>query len=340
MSLKVVSDASTPKIIAVASGKGGVGKSTVALHLALALLRRGERVALLDADLYGPSIRKLIPEGTMPQKVSKTRITPAFYKGLFYISMAHFLDKDQPCVVRAPQANKIITQLIETVNWGPLDYLIIDFPPGSGDIHLTLAQKLAISGALLVTTPHALAVEDVKKSIGMFHRLKIPILGLVENMSYFVDPKSQTFIKPFGEGGADRICQEFEIKCLSKIPITSLYSEPASETKIFEIENELFTTLALLVSSALKSEDKREMQLTLEKPDKLKVTFLSGKVLCFTARELQRLCGCAHCQVGGAKVEADVKITNYFKAGHLGYRFAFSSGCSAGFYDEKLLGNI
>lgn len=207
-------------VVAVAAGKGGVGKSTVSLNLALYLVGKGARVGILDADLYGPSLKKMLPEETPPSQHPQNpeRIIPAESCGIKWISMAHFLQEDSPASVRAPIANGVIKQFLHLVEWGDLDYLIIDFPPGTGDIQLTLVQEGSLSGAVIVGAPQEIALLDVFKAVAMFRQMQVPLIGLVENMSYYrVDDK--TVLHPFGRGGGERFAHENRIYFLGGIPI-------------------------------------------------------------------------------------------------------------------------
>lgn len=204
--------------IAVAAGKGGVGKSTVTVNTALALKSLGFSVGIMDADLYGPSIRKMLPEDCLPlQKNGK--LAPAYCNGIPMISMSYFHDEDSAMAIRAPIANKIIAQFIQDVDWGELDYLLIDFPPGTGDIHLTLAQKAHLSGAVMVTTPQEIASMDVRKAINLFDQVKVPIIGIVENMSYYLHPSTGEVLHLFGSGGGERLAFQTGVPFLGRLPI-------------------------------------------------------------------------------------------------------------------------
>ncbi len=205
-------------IIAIAAGKGGVGKSTVTVNLAHGLKALGFSVGVMDTDIYGPSIRKMMPEDRMPSQKDE-KIIPALCQGIKMISMAYFRNENEAAVVRAPIANGIIKQFIKDVDWGDLDYLLIDFPPGTGDIQLTLSQQANLKGAIVVTTPQEVALLDVRKSINMFDQVKIPIIGIVENMSYYIEPSSQEKIYIFGQGGGQRLSEETEIPFLGSIPL-------------------------------------------------------------------------------------------------------------------------
>lgn len=208
-------------IIAIAAGKGGVGKSSVTVNLALALRFLGYSVGIMDTDIYGPSIRKMMPENKLPEQRGQT-IIPAICQGIKMISMAYFRKENEAAVIRAPIANGVITQFIKNVDWGSLDYLLIDFPPGTGDVQLTLSQQANLSGAIMVTTPQEVAVMDVRKAINMFEQVRIPIIGIVENMSYYYHKKTEEMIYIFGKGGGEKLAREFGVPYLGGIPLDPL----------------------------------------------------------------------------------------------------------------------
>jgi ATP-binding protein involved in chromosome partitioning len=205
-------------VIAIAAGKGGVGKSTVAVNLALALRQRGYSVGILDADLYGPSIRHMLPEESPPEQKGELFIPALCFGGIRMISMAHFRPTGKATAIRAPIANGIIAQFLQQVAWGALDFLLIDFPPGTGDIQLSLAQKAAIRAAVMVTTPQEVALLDVRKAIDLFDQVRVPIAGIVENMSYYLAPSGEKNF-PFGMGGGQRIAEQCAVPLLGQIPL-------------------------------------------------------------------------------------------------------------------------
>lgn len=205
-------------IIGVAAGKGGVGKSSVAVNLAHALSRLGQKVGVLDADVYGPSLRRMLPEDQMPGQKGEI-IIPALSQGIRTISMAYFRKDNEAAVVRAPIANGIITQFLRQIAWGPLDFLLIDFPPGTGDVQLTLCQQGNLTGAIMVTTPQEVALLDVRKAINMFKQVQVPILGIVENMSYYPLEERNEKVFIFGQGGGERLASECDIPFLGGIPL-------------------------------------------------------------------------------------------------------------------------
>ncbi len=204
-------------VIAVASGKGGVGKSTVAVNLALALRAHGT-VGLLDADVYGPSVPTLLGiEGAEPRVDAERRITPIEVHGIRVISMGLFLGREQPVIWRGPMLNKLLTEFIRNVDWGRLDFLVLDLPPGTGDVQLTLSQQLAMTGGVVVTTPQAVALADVKRGVRMFQQVKVPVLGVIENMSGHVCRSCGHRSEVFGSGGGERMARSLGIPFLGSI---------------------------------------------------------------------------------------------------------------------------
>lgn len=207
-------------VIAVASGKGGVGKSTVAVNIALALSLDGARVGLLDADVYGPSAPLMTGAKGQPHPVDG-KLEPLTAHGLKVISVGFMVAPDQPIIWRGPMVSSLLRQFLYDVRWGELDYLVIDLPPGTGDIQLTLAQALPLSGAVIVTTPQDVALADVVRGIEMFRKLNVPILGVIENMSYFIAPDTGKRYDIFGHGGGARTSERMDVPFLGEIPLGS-----------------------------------------------------------------------------------------------------------------------
>lgn len=205
-------------VIAVSSGKGGVGKSTVSTNLAVCLMRSGAKVGLMDADAYGPNIPQMLGVTQGPATVGE-RIIPPEAHGIKTISVAMMTDPNQPIIWRGPMLHSLISQFINNVDWGELDYLVVDMPPGTGDAQLSLTQQCSLAGAVMVTTPQQVANSDVRRGIMMFHRVEVPILGLVENMAYFICPDNGKKYNIFGSGGGERLAQEAEIPFLGRVPI-------------------------------------------------------------------------------------------------------------------------
>jgi ATP-binding protein involved in chromosome partitioning len=206
-------------VIAVASGKGGVGKSTVAANLAIALGVTGSRVGLCDCDLYGPSIALMFGSNERPMADEEDRILPVEREGLKLMSMGFLLDDGSPAVLRGPMVTRYTQQFLRQVAWAPLDCLILDLPPGTGDIQLTIVQTIALSGAIIVTTPQEVALIDARKAVGMFHKTNVPVLGIVENMSYFLCPSDGRRYEIFGSGGGEREATRLRVPLLGKVPI-------------------------------------------------------------------------------------------------------------------------
>jgi ATP-binding protein involved in chromosome partitioning len=207
-------------VVAVAAGKGGVGKSTVAVNLALALQRHGAKVGLLDADVFGPSIPTMLgPPEVPPSANPEKKIVPAIHHGLKVISVGFFVDKDEAVVWRGPMVHRLLTQFLGDVEWGDLDYLVCDLPPGTGDVQLSLSQLIPIAGAVMVTTPQEISIIDVVKGIAMFEKVEIPILGIVENMSYYKCPACGHTDEIFSHGGGKRLAQEVGATFFGEIPI-------------------------------------------------------------------------------------------------------------------------
>ena len=218
-------------IIAVASGKGGVGKSTTAVNLALALLAEGATVGILDADIYGPSQPMMLGIAGRPESKDGKSLEPMEGHGLQAISIGFLIDNDTPMVWRGPMVTQALEQLLKDTRWRELDYLIVDLPPGTGDIQLTLAQKVPVTGAVIVTTPQDIALIDARKGLKMFEKVGIPILGIVENMSTHICPNCGHESHIFGEGGAARMCKDYGTELLGQLPLDSAIREHADSGK-------------------------------------------------------------------------------------------------------------
>ena len=219
-------------IVAIASGKGGVGKSTITANLAVGLVQKGYKVGILDADIYGPSIPIMFDVTQEKPGVEKgdksNKMTPVEAHGVKILSIGFFADSNQAVAWRGPMASKALNQMINDVAWGELDYMLIDLPPGTGDIHLSLVQALPLTGAIIVSTPQIVALADARKGVAMFKMdgIKVPVLGIVENMSYFTPaelPDNKYFI--FGEEGAKNLAEELKVPCLGQIPIVQSIRE-------------------------------------------------------------------------------------------------------------------
>lgn len=206
-------------LIAVASGKGGVGKSTTAVNLALALAHEGARVGMLDADIYGPSQPRMLGVSGRPESSDGKRLRPLEGHGLQTMSIGFLVDEESPMVWRGPMVTQALTQLLNDTEWRDLDYLIVDLPPGTGDIQLTLAQRVPVSGAVIVTTPQDIALLDARKGLRMFEKVKVPVLGIVENMSTHICSQCGHEEPIFGAGGGEQMAKDYDVTLLGALPL-------------------------------------------------------------------------------------------------------------------------
>jgi ATP-binding protein involved in chromosome partitioning len=346
-------------IVAIASGKGGVGKSTVACNLALALAATGASVGLLDADVYGPSIPKMLGEsGRPPQGDPQTHKMLPFEKhGLKFMSMAMLVESGAPLLWRGPMASKVVQQFLGQVEWGTLDYLLIDLPPGTGDIHLTLTQSVPLSGAVLVTTPQEVAREITQKGLQMFQQVKVPILGVVENMSGFTGPDGKT-IAIFGKGGGRKMAAELNVPFLGEIPIDPQVSEdgdsglPVLSAHPDAPASRAYVSIASEIARQLALRHETMDDATLE-PTKVDIsdavttliTWSDGKTLRYPNRFLRAQCPCANCVDENTghrilqleQVDPQVRVTAYETVGRYAIQFAWSDGHSTGLYPFEFL---
>jgi ATP-binding protein involved in chromosome partitioning len=254
-------------VIAVGAGKGGVGKSTLAVNLALALSKSGARTGLLDADVYGPSIPTMLGSDQRPRGVPPDKILPIEAWGLKVMSVGFVLDPQKPMIVRGPIVHSVIRQFLGDVLWGELDYMVVDLPPGTGDVALSLAQTVPVTGAVVVSTPQDVSLIDVQKAVAMFQQLKVPVLGMVENMSYYLCPSCGNRDEIFGHGGAEAWAKARGMPFLGAVPlhgsvrtggdrgVPALVDEaaPAAVTEAFvHVAQELARQVSILVASAPK----------------------------------------------------------------------------------------
>lgn len=206
-------------IIAVSSGKGGVGKSTVAVNLAVSLALDGARVGIMDADVYGPNVPIMLGTGYGQPEVFDGQLIPIEAHGVKMISMAVLVPPDKPMILRGPMLHGVVRQFLTDVNWGELDYLIVDMPPGTGDVQLSLAQLVPVQGAVLVTTPQEVSLSDVRRAVKMFEQVNVPVLGVIENMSYFIAPDTGNKYEIFGKGGGQKLADEYGLNMLGEVPM-------------------------------------------------------------------------------------------------------------------------
>lgn len=247
-------------VIAVASGKGGVGKSTVAANLAVAMAQTGAKVGLLDTDIYGPSVPTMFGVKERPNITTQKKLVPIKKHGVHLVSMGFLVDQDQAMIWRGPMVTSAVKQFMQEVEWGELDYLILDLPPGTGDIQLTIVQTVPLTGAIVVSTPQTVALDDARKGVAMFSKVNVPVLGIVENMAYFVPedmPEKKYYI--FGKHGARKLAQKLEVPFLGEVPLRKdvrktsddgtpiVADNPGSASSIVfkEIANRVQQTLAI-----------------------------------------------------------------------------------------------
>jgi ATP-binding protein involved in chromosome partitioning len=216
-------------IVAVASGKGGVGKSTTAVNLALAMAKDGKKIGLLDADIYGPSLPRMMGIKTKPTQSDDGRIVPIEAYGIKCVSMGMLVNEETPVIWRGPMATGALEQLMTDVVWGSLDALVIDLPPGTGDIHLTLVQRVSLTGAVIVSTPQDIALLDARKGLNMFKKVDVPVFGIVENMSYFIAPDTGKRYDIFGHGGAEREAERLGVPFLGGVPLDMIIRETSDD---------------------------------------------------------------------------------------------------------------
>jgi ATP-binding protein involved in chromosome partitioning len=225
-------------IVAVGSGKGGVGKTTLAVNLALALAKTGHKTGLLDADVYGPNVPLMLGTSAQPRALGENRIEPLSVHGLKVISVGLLNPGDKPLIWRGPMLHSIIRQFLGSVEWGLLDYLIVDLPPGTGDVALSLIQTVPLTAAIVVSTPSDVSLQDARKAIEMFRQMKVDIAGMVENMSYFVCPHCQHEIDIFSRGGAEKTARQFGVDFLGSIQLDPEIRRAGDEGKPAVLEGE------------------------------------------------------------------------------------------------------
>ena len=225
-------------IVAVGSGKGGVGKTTLAVNLALALAKLGHKTGLLDADVYGPNVPLMLGTSAQPKVVGENRIVPLDVHGLKVISVGLLNPGDKPLIWRGPMLHSIIRQFLSSVEWGTLDYLIVDLPPGTGDVALSLIQTVPLTAAIVVSTPSDVSLQDARKAIEMFRQMKVDIAGMVENMSYFVCPHCHNEIDIFSRGGAEKTARQFGVDFLGSIQLDPEIRKSGDEGRPAVLEGE------------------------------------------------------------------------------------------------------
>ncbi|MHB8586844.1 MAG: P-loop NTPase [Thermoplasmatota archaeon] len=350
-------------LVAIASGKGGVGKSTVTANLALALASEGAHVGVLDADVYGPSIPGMLGLTNVDMNIEKRvsaggRMVPAESHGIKVMSMAFLANKDTPVIWRGPMASKLIQQFLSGVEWGELDYLLIDLPPGTGDIQLTLSQTAPLTGAVIVTTPQDVARSIAERGLRMFQQVNVPILGIVENMSAFICPDCGGRHAIFRAGGGAKAASEFGVPFLGDIPLEGAVAEAGDaglpvvartpHSPAAESYRAIAGELARKISIVLHETSSAGVHPTEAKPlsrTEFSIGWSDGHASRYVMRELRGECPCALCvdentgrrKVTSADVPADVRILSAEPVGRYALRFIWSDGHTTGIYSFRRL---
>ncbi|MEE9442733.1 MAG: P-loop NTPase [candidate division Zixibacteria bacterium] len=335
-------------IIAIGSGKGGVGKSTVSTNFAMALKKTGYKVGLMDADIYGPSQPEMLGVGKQQPQVKGDYLLPLEKHGLVFMSLGLLLDDSQPVIWRGPMASKMIQQFLGNVLWGDLDYLIIDLPPGSGDVQITLTQQAPLSGVIIVTTPQHVALGVAQKGLQMFRHVNVPILGIIENMSGFTCPKCGEKTDIFKQGGGRKLAEDLDINFLGGIPLdpelmasgdngTPLLLNTADSPAAKEFIN-IASKFIDIMAKGIEANEPEKIEITDD--GNLSFTWPDGHIAEFTPSDLRANCGCALCvsEDTGQKtldiksIPLDIKIGAFERIGRYAVSIAFSDGHNTGIY--------
>ncbi len=344
-------------LVAISSGKGGVGKSTVSVNLAMALAKLGAKVGLMDADVYGPSVPKMLASKDSPTGQGE-KLFPIERYGIKFMSMGLLTGEDSPVIWRGPMATKLIQTFLAQVEWGELDYLLIDLPPGTGDVQLTLTQTAPLTGAVVVTTPQEVAVNVTMRGLKMFDEVNVPILGVVENMSGFVCPHCNEETQIFKQGGGERTANELMLRFLGRIPIDPKLVQAGDEgNPVLNLEGDNLPSSAGAFSSVadeLASQIAMVARHSKEKEVIEKIGFENGQIVMvwkdhmetrIAPRDLRLACPCAECvdEWTGAKileekkVPLDVHPRSFKMIGRYAVQIAWSDGHSSGIYTFDLL---
>jgi len=351
--------ASVKHVIAVGSGKGGVGKSTTAVNLAIALQKLGAKVGLLDADVYGPSVPKLLGVTEKPtEDHEKKKIVPGMAVGIKVMSMGMLSDQ-APLVWRGPMASRAITQFLGDVDWGDLDYLIVDMPPGTGDIQLTISQAARLSGAIIVMTPQALASDIAKRGLKMFQQVRIPVIGLVENMSEYECPNCHHVSHLFKKGGADEVSRELRVPNLISIPFDPELVEEGDSGKPVVLSRpdsvsaqrylELAQRMAAELSTIVSGGRSESATITAVEPNPavkmVKISWSDGQQSVIAMKELRYICPCAVCvdeatgqrKITRENIKEDILVERVNTVGNYAISIRFSDSHDTGIYSYDYL---
>lgn len=348
--------AGVKNIIAVASGKGGVGKSTLSVNLAVALAQTGAKVGLMDADIYGPSQPGMLGARDARPDVAGDMLQPVKKFGISFVSMGLLIDNDGPVIWRAPMAMKIIHQFISNVDWGKLDYLLIDLPPGTGDVQLTLAQQASLTGAVIVTTPQQVALGVASKGLKMFEQVNVPIIGVIENMSGFACKHCGKTTDIFKTGGGEALAKHSGVPFLGAIPLDpEIMMSGDSGRPVLENGTTSPAALAFLnvaknlqsitakVSATISADEPDQIEL--RKNGDLVVTWVDARVSNYNAYGLRINCPCASCidedsgrrTLDPKRIPLDIRIESFEMIGRYAVALHFSDGHRTGLYAFKLL---
>ncbi|MFP4377998.1 MAG: P-loop NTPase [Spirochaetales bacterium] len=325
-------------IVAVASGKGGVGKSTVAASIAMELVHQGYRVGLLDMDIYGPSIPTLFEHHEVGLAGNEhNMVVPEEFDGLKVMSFGFWLG-EAPAIMRGPMVTNYVQQFLHQVAWYELDYLFLDLPPGTGDVQITITQSVQMDGAVIVTTPHVLSAADVGKAIAMFDKVDVPVLGVVENMSYFVAPDTGTRHNIFGAGAAERIAGHYGLPILGQLPISS--AQFGGPTARNERSVELQKSVEWMIRELGKSRAGRMHPEVNFDEQSVNLTWPDGRVDSVANQRLRAACQCAVCvdeftgeqKLNEAEIPDDIHAKNVATVGNYAISIEWSDGHSTGFF--------
>jgi len=342
-------------IIAIASGKGGVGKSTVSTNLAIALQQAGFTVGLMDADVYGPSQPTMMGAGNEQPKIADGKLIPVTRHEIRFISMGLLMQEDTPVIWRGPMASKVIQQFVGSVAWGELDYLLIDLPPGTGDIQITLAQQASLTGAIIVTTPQKIALDVAKKGLQMFENVNVPIVGIVENMSGFTCKHCGETTAIFSEGGAESMAKKFGVAFLGSIPLDPqiMVSGDSGAPLLIDAKDsapaETYRKLAATVVKQIEDSGNKggsePLNMEIDGKGNLAVKWQDNTESSYTPYHLRVNCPCADCidensgtrTLDPKKVPLDLTIRSFEAIGRYAIAIKFSDGHDSGIFRYDFL---
>lgn len=340
-------------IVAVASGKGGVGKSTTAVNLALALAAEGASVGILDADIYGPSMPIMMGLSGRPESLDGKTMEPLTNHGVQVISIGFLVDPDQATIWRGPMATQALDQLLRQTHWKELDYLIVDLPPGTGDIQLSLSQRVPLTGAVIVTTPQDVALRIAKKGLKMFQQVNVPIIGVIENMAGFACPSCGAVHNIFSEGGGERAARDAGVPFLGSVPLDPqmvqggdagtplvVFNPKSAGAKAFEEIAKKFAAQLSVSNIKEQSVTDRPKEVHLIDQTPPKIVWSDGKVSTFDHFQLRMACPCAACRsettgeriLKESDVPRDVKVVAANPVGRYGLNLGFSDGHASGIF--------